>query len=452
MNRREFLHAAAGATAGAVFTSCGESAGPRPNILVLMPDQFRGTDLGVVGNPDVSTPNIDKLASEGALLENTVANCPVCCPARGTLLTGRFAHAHGVPVNDAPLPNSEVTIAEILKERGYRTGFAGKWHLQGGRRLPGYVPPGPRRQGFDFWAANICSHDYWNMHFFRDDPTPIAMPGYSAGMFTDEAIEFFSHGTETPFCVYIQWGPPHNPYVAPPGYMNLYDPDALQMRANWKEGVPRGSRDDIAGYYAAITFIDDEVGRVMTALEENGQADNTIVLLTSDHGDMLGSQETRLKRKPWEESIGVPGILRYPAAVEAGQTFSFPFSHVDMAPTLLGLSGHKPLRKMHGRDLSHLLTGKGGEEPASAYLQSYTPTEGGEFPSWRGVRTERYTYARHEDRPWLFYDNENDPYQLENLVGRREHSDLQAQLDATTMEWFEQSQDAWVELTDMRYR
>ena len=389
-NRREFLKTAAG-VAGATLAGCSGTERPRPNILVLMPDQFRGTDLGVVGNPDVSTPNMDKLASEGALLENTVANCPVCCPARGTLLTGRFAHAHGVAVNDAPLPNSEVTIAEILKEQGYRTGFAGKWHLEGGKRLPGYVPPGPRRQGFDFWAANICSHDYWNMHFFRDDPRPVPIPEYSAGTFTDEAIEFVSQDPETPFCCYLQWGPPHNPYVAPPGYMNLYDPDALQMRENWVEKTPMGSREDIAGYYAAITFIDDEVGRLMTTIEENGQADNTIVLLTSDHGDMLGSQGTRLKRKPWQESIGVPGVLRYPGVVEAGETFSFPFSHVDMVPTLLGLAGGKPLRKMHGRDLSPLLMGQGDgqadEAPESVYLQSYTPTEDGQFPSWRGVRT-----------------------------------------------------------------
>ena len=319
IERRDFL----AGLAGAALTGC-RSETTRPNILVLAPDQFRGMDLGVMGNPDVQTPNMDNLASEGVLLENTFANCPVCCPARGTLLTGRYAHAHGVAVNDAPLPNSEVTIAEILKEDGYRTGFVGKWHLEGGKRLPGFVAPGPRRQGFDYWAANICSHDYWRMQYFRDDPTPIDMPDYSAETFTDEAVEFLARESDQPFCLYLQWGPPHNPYVAPPEYMNLYDPDALTMRDNWKPDTRLGSRNDIAGYYSAITFIDNEVGRILNVLAESGHRENTIVLLTSDHGDMLGSHGRYLKRKPWEESIRVPGILRYPAAGRAGSNAELP--------------------------------------------------------------------------------------------------------------------------------
>jgi len=445
--RRDFL----AGLAGTALAGCGP-AKPRPNIVVLMPDQLRGMDLGVMGNPDVQTPNMDDLASQGVLIENTFANCPVCCPARGTLLTGRYAHAHGVAVNDAPLPNGEVTIAEILKGHGYRTGFVGKWHLEGGKRLPGFVPPGPRRQGFDFWAANICSHDYWNMEFFRDAPTPIAMPGYSAATFTDEAIEFLSRESAEPFCLYLEWGPPHNPYVAPPEYMNLYDPDALTMRGNWQPEVPLDSRIDIAGYYSAITFIDNEVGRILKVLEEQGLADNTIVLLTSDHGDMLGSHGYSLKRKPWEESIRIPGILRYPAMVKAGQTASFPLSHVDMVPTLLGLAGVPPQPNMQGSDCAGLLTGGTGSEPASAYLQSYTPTEGNEFPPWRGVRTARYSYARRQDRPWLLYDNESDPFQMRNLIGRAEHRDLEAEMNGLTNRWFEETQDDWVERKDLPYR
>ncbi len=447
IERRDFL----AGLAGAALTGC-RSETTRPNILVLAPDQFRGMDLGVMGNPDVQTPNMDNLASEGVLLENTFANCPVCCPARGTLLTGRYAHAHGVAVNDAPLPNSEVTIAEILKEDGYRTGFVGKWHLEGGKRLPGFVAPGPRRQGFDYWAANICSHDYWRMQYFRDDPMPIDMPDYSAETFTDEAIEFLARESDQPFCLYLQWGPPHNPYVAPPEYMNLYDPDALTMRDNWKPGTRLGSRNDIAGYYSAITFIDNEVGRILNVLAESGHRENTIVLLTSDHGDMLGSHGRYLKRKPWEESIRVPGILRYPAAVAPGQTLSFPFSHVDMAPTLLGLAGIAPKRNMHGRNVAGLLSGIGGDEPESVYLQSYTPTERNEFPPWRGVRTARHTYARHEDRPWLLYDNHEDPFQLANLAGNPSHREVESELDTLTTNWLEDTQDAWVELRDRPYR
>lgn len=462
ISRRDFL---AGAAAGALVGACGQHPElPRPNILVLMPDQWRGTDLGIAGHPDVHTPNMDRLASDGVLLTNTSANCPVCCPARGTLLTGRYAHEHGVDVNDAPLPDSEITIAEVAKEHGYRTGFVGKWHVEGGKRLPGFVRP-ERRQGFDFWAANICSHDYWNMHYFRDSPEPIVMDGYSARFFTDEAIEFIKADHETPFLAYVEWGPPHNPYVAPPEYMNMYDPDALTMRENWDGGVERvpnrfmGGRNDIAGYYAAITFIDDEVGRIVETLKETGQFENTLIFITSDHGDMLGSQGTYLKRKPWHESINVPGIVHYPAAVREGVESDMPFSHVDIVPTLLGLARLPIPQGVSGKDLSgHLLIEEqggvfeGAAHPESVYLQSYTPTEQSEFPPWRGVRTERYTYARHEDGPWLMYDNETDPFQKENLVAKPEHAELEAKLDAMSMDWFNETGDNWRERSDLPYR
>ena len=460
LDRRTFLAAAAGVAAGG---SCGGPKLPKPNILVLMPDQWRAMDLGAMGNAEVKTPNMDALAAGGALVRNVTANCPVCCPARGTLLTGRFGHEHGVDVNDASLPDEEVTIAETVRASGYRTGFVGKWHLEGGKRMPGYVRP-ERRQGFDFWAANICTHNYWNMQYFRDSPDPIQIEGYSATAFTDAAIEFIRQDPQTPFLACVQWGPPHNPYVAPPEYMNMYDPNLLTMRENWKgsieirPGVQNGGREDIAGYYAAITYIDDEVGRIVEALKETGQFENTVILITSDHGDMLGSQGTFLKRKPWAESLHVPGIVHYPEAVPSGQELSLPFSHVDVVPTLLGLAGIDSPEGVSGLDLSaHLLSPEhggrpDGEAPESVYAQSYTPTERSEFPAWRGVRTARYTYARHESEPWLLYDNETDPFQLENLVGKEEHAELQARLDGLTMEWFERTGDDWRERADLPYR
>ena len=147
-------------------------------------------DLGSMGNRQVRTPNLDRLAREGVQFRNTVANTPVCTPARGTLLTGKYPHSCGVPVNDIPLPAGEQTIAKILGARGYYTGFIGKWHLEGGKRLPGFVPPGPRREGFEYWAANICSHDYFHQQYFRDDPEPIKIEGYDAPGWTDLGIEF----------------------------------------------------------------------------------------------------------------------------------------------------------------------------------------------------------------------------------------------------------------------
>lgn len=444
ISRREFASALTAAMARP----------PRPpNVLVLMPDQWRGMDLGCMGNREVRTPNFDRLASEGVAFTNAIANCPVCTPARSMLLTGRFPHATGTPVNDVPLPDDEITIAELLKAQGYRTGFIGKWHLEGGKRQPGFVPPGPRRQGFDYWAATICDHDYFHSHYFRDDPKPIPIPRYDALEYTDRGIEFLGTNKSDPFCLYVAWGPPHNPYIAPPEFIKLYDAARLTMRPNWREGVRLGSRQDVAGYYAAITCIDAEAGRILRALDDNGQAENTIVLVTSDHGDMLGSHGTSLKRKPWEESIRVPGLLRYPAQVGPRARSDLLFSHVDAAPTLLGLCGVAVPRNMQGRDLSAPILGRAAaQQPESVYLQIYTKTEQEEFPPWRGVRTRRYTYARSAERPWLLYDNQKDPHQARNLAGRPEHKKLEARLDGMVQEWFRATGDDWTEKRDRPFR
>src|SRR3982750_1971139 len=145
----------------------------RPSVLIVMPDQLRGQSIGCMGDPDASTPHLDRLAGRGVLFRNTFANTPVCCPARAILLTGRYAHRNGMVANDLRLRESETTLAEVLAASGYRTGFVGKWHLDGGPRLPGFVPPGPRRQGFEYWAANECDHRPFDTHYFRDDSSPI---------------------------------------------------------------------------------------------------------------------------------------------------------------------------------------------------------------------------------------------------------------------------------------
>jgi len=271
----------------------------RPNILLIFPDQLRAQALGCMGNPDVRTPNLDRLAAEGILFRQTLANTPVCCPARANLLTGKYAHRNGMIANDLRLRESETTLAELLRQAGYRTGFIGKWHLDGGKRLPGFVPPGSRRQGFEFWAANECSHTHFDTQYFRDTDTPIPIQKFEAEAWTDIAIEFLRETRGQPFFLMIAMGPPHDPYAAPERYMKMYDPKRLKLRRNWVEGIKGAGREEIAAYYAATTAVDDQVGRLIQAVKDDNQAEDTIVLVTSDHGDMLGSQAARLKRKPW---------------------------------------------------------------------------------------------------------------------------------------------------------
>jgi len=155
--RRQFL--AAGAAAS--LTRPARAAQARPNIVFLMPDQLRHHTVGCFGNAEVQTPHIDRLAAEGLTLPNTFANTPVCCPARAVLLTGQYAHRNGMVANDLRLREDGVSFARELAGAGYRTAFVGKWHLDGGQRTPGFVPPGERRQGFEWWAGNQCSHQHF---------------------------------------------------------------------------------------------------------------------------------------------------------------------------------------------------------------------------------------------------------------------------------------------------
>ena len=209
LSRRDFL-ATAGATLG--LAACRYVPDPnmqavkRPNVLFLFPDQMRGQAMGCMGNPDVITPHLDQLASEGLLFRNTFANTPVCCPARANILTGKYAHANGMIANDLRLRESETSVAEIFGEAGYRTGFIGKWHLDGGKRQPGWIPPGPRRQGFEFWAANQVSHQHFDTHYYRDVEEPIPIKTFETEVWTDLGIEFLKEtaNDERPFFLTVQ--------------------------------------------------------------------------------------------------------------------------------------------------------------------------------------------------------------------------------------------------------
>lgn len=417
----------------------------RPNILFILPDQLRAQALGCMGDTNAKTPHIDRLRSQGLLLRNTIANTPVCCPARANILTGKYTHKNGMVANDLRLRESETTLSQILTNSGYRTGFIGKWHLDGGPRMPGYVPPGPRRHGFQFWAANECSHSHFNTQYFRDSPEPIPIRKFEPEAWADLGIEFL-RATRTdsrPFFLTIQMGPPHDPYKAPPEYSRRFDPAKLQLRPNWQADAGIG-RDQIAEYYAMLAAVDDQVGRLVQELDTLSLAENTVVLLSSDHGDMLGSHNARLKRKPWEESIRVPGIVRYPRRIKPASTSNSLFSHVDFAPTLLGLCRLQVPGAMQGSDLSAAFTGSSTSVPKSVFLQIFGPYHGdGTDAGWRGIRTERHVYARYESKPWVLYDLERDPYQMRNLTDDSGSAAIKKQLDEQLNDWMRRTGDSW---------
>ncbi len=433
----------------------------KPNLLFVFADQMRGMDMGCAGNSEVHTPNIDRLARQGLRFAHAYANTPVCGPSRATLLTGRQPTANGVIANDLPLRSELPSIGKILRDCGYRTGWIGKWHLDAAGRK--WTPPGPDRHGFDYWAVWSTAHRYFKQEkYCTDTPEPVVMEGYDPNIQADLAIDFIRSNPDDPFCLFVSWGPPHDPYdQVPDEYKGRYAPEQLTLRPNvrtdseylQKHAVHLDPRGTLAHYYAAITALDDQLGRLLSELEQAGIAGDTIVVFTSDHGDMLFSQGTLYKQKPFEESVQIPFLIRYPAELAAGEVREQLFSVCDMAPTLLSLMGCPPLEGAQGRDLSAVLKVASTEGPSAVLLSNpVSAFEGRRYPlpEWRGIRTERYTYTRLQDgTPWHLYDNEKDPYQLRNAADLPELSEIRGELDLLLTRMLEEARDPFLKEHDM---
>ena len=429
----------------------------KPNLLFVFADQMRGFDMGCAGNAEVHTPNLDRLAREGVVMERTFANVPVCTPSRAVMWSGLYPLRNRVLANDLPLPETLPTIGTHLKNAGYRTGYIGKWHLDGVPRDK-WTPPGARRHGFDFWRVFNCSHRYFEAPIYGDSPDASTLVGYEPAAQTDLAIGFLSQrNDDAPFSLFVSWGPPHDPYPdVPPQFRALYDADKLTLRENVAPlkhetndpATKLGPRETLANYYAAISALDHEVGRLLDFLDEHNLAASTLVVFTSDHGDALWSHGFLKKQQPWEEAIRIPFVARFSETIPAATRCETLFSTVDFTPTLLdalGISGGD----FDGRSLLPSLRGETQNDEPVLLLELIATDEGlkQNIAAWRGVRTSCFTYARHlNHKPWLLFDNETDPFQMNNLVG---DAALVARLDAVLDELLARGGDEeldWQEL------
>jgi len=394
----------------------------QPNIVFVIADQMQAYAMGASGNEQIITPNLDRLASQGVITSNAISGHPVCTPFRAQLLTGRYSHSTGVILNDIRLPDDAEIFPEILQEEGYTTGYIGKWHLSGDRNDP---VDAVSRRGWDYWAVRNVSHRHdETVYWLNDSHEPTRAEGWEPDVQTDLAIEFIEANKEKPFSLFMSFGPPHNPYpLVPEEYVDLYEGVDLVARPN----VAQEDEDRLRDYYAAVSSIDVNIGRLSAALEGAGVADNTIFVFTADHGDMLGSQGHVLKQRPWEESINIPFILRYPDKINAGQATDWIVTTVDMMPTVLGLSDIAVPDVVEGMDLSGVFAGTSDTQREAAFLFN-VHKDGGPGTDWRGIRTKKWIYARHYRADWVLYDLENDPYELNNLIDDDEYSNVKEDL------------------------
>ena len=420
----------------------------KPNVVFVFADQWRAQATGYAGNSQVATPRIDRLARESVNFTHAVSGWPVCSPWRGSLLTGQHPLSHGIFVNDVPLAESGTRLGEAFAQAGYDTAWIGKWHIDGhGRSV--YIPP-ERRHGFDYWKTLECTHDYNNSPYYSgDSEEKLYWEGYDAIAQTRDAQHYLrERDGSVPFLLVLSWGPPHNPYETAPGeYRQRYRAEDILLRPNVPPDCAAEARAWLAGYYAHCTALDDCVGALLDTLEETGLAQNTIFVFTSDHGDMLGSQGTERKQKPWEESIRVPFLLRC-TGVAARATDAL-INSPDLMPTLLGLCDIPVPASVEGLDFSSHIR-KGAPDPAdgAALLACYHPfgewsrqSGGREF---RGLRTRRHTYTRTLEGPWQLFDNQEDPWQQRNLVDDPASRAIRDQLDERLDAMLEQRGDEFL--------
>jgi arylsulfatase A-like enzyme len=409
----------------------------RPNVLIVYPDQWRGDALGCAGDPVVQTPHLDRLAWEGLRFTHAFVANPVCTPSRGSFMTGCYPHTTGITHNQAPLPDDEVCFAEALTAAGYHTGYIGKWHLDGEAR-PGFVPP-ERRHGWQYWAAFNRGHRYYDGVYFRDTPEVLPEPGFEPDFQTDLALAFLEDAArgDRPFCLLLAWGPPHTPLEPPARQRDTYQPADLPLPASVPDVLADRARDERARYFGLCTALDDNVGRLLAALDRLGLAEDTIVLFTSDHGDCLGEHGRFRKTLPYDEAARVPCIVRWPGRVPAGTATGALWHSVDVAPTLLSLCSAAIPPRVQGLDLSAVVRQGGAGPRESAYIAGHiaNPPDAAGLPEhalpddWRALRTADALIATDlAGQVAVLFDLRRDPLALENLAGQPAGRVLEADL------------------------
>jgi len=445
----------------------------RPNLLWIMADQLRAQALGCNGDPNARTPNLDRIAAEGVNCTLAVSQAPVCMPFRAGLVTGQYAHVHGLRVHGDILAPETPTIAHAFQDAGYHTSYVGKLHLAStnsnwttGNEF--WVHPRMRAGFQDFFGFDLANH-YYNTHYCTGYTCRgHKIEGHQSDGLADLTIDYleqqaFPRGT--PWFHVVSFEAPHPgggdgtnrymPFPSPPEFEALFDPDALELRPNVEDTSEMRRRT--AGYYALTAHLDHNIGRILDCLERAGQLDDTLIVVFSDHGEMLGSHGRNNKEVTYDEALRIPLLFRLPGSVPAGDRFGGIVSGIDIYPTSAALCGVEVPDSVQGLDQSATICGGDGPGRSEALVQWMGETRygWGDYP-YRAIRTARHTYCvsaaevneKHGGHFRLLYDNEADPFQLDNLFGRPDARDLQRDLHAQLCRAIDGSDEAIPEFVD----
>ncbi len=451
------------------------------NLVFVLADQWRGTALGFLGKEKVLTPNLDALARESVVFTEAVSNYPVCSPYRGMLMTGQWPFKNGVYSNcnsrtapfDCELGEGARCWSDVLKGKGYDLGYIGKWHLEAPRRpfvksynnRPKFAwnewTPKNRRHGFDYWYAynTFDRHmhpEYWDSNMSRDQRIKIDKWGPEHE--TDLAIRWLRNSdgklrdSKKPFALVVSMNPPHMPYKQVPKryverYRGISNEELIGKRPDLAPPdtkMGKYTRRNWRYQYAMMTGVDDQVGRILHCLDEQGLTKNTLVVFTSDHGDCIGLQKHVGKNVHFEIAMRVPLIMRLPGLLKPRMD-PLMLSTPDLYPTMLGLLGHAASnpREVEGRDFTTQLTRGVGDTPDSQ-LYLWLPPDGPRGGR-RGIRTRRYTLMleRKEDgsERAVLRDRKLDPFQMRDFAKTRPR--LVAELRKKLLPMLQAIGDTW---------
>lgn len=453
----------------------------KPNILIIMTDQQACWSVSAYGKHEVETPNIDRLAKEGVKFEQCYTPSAVCTPSRGCFFTGRYPHSNGAYRNDLPLHSDEITFGHILKEVGYKTGYVGKWHLNGGDS-PGWLTK-ETSMGFE-----DCQYMFNSGHFKMmieeenkvegirvKNKSGIIHPisdmshvgneeSYTTDWITNKAIDKICSIDNQPFCYVISYPDPHQPYIVREPYSSMFDPEQMSIPDSFNEDyLPDWAENDTWGrhryfsndledrtnrlkyikamYCGAVKCIDDNVGKILEALDTSGQLDNTLIVFTTDHGDYMGEHGLLEKNNLYDSVYRLPFIVRWKGKLESGRSIQDYFNFVDFQPTLLSMLGITGSGKEQGNDLSDLIFNGHGDGINEAYIHPSDVPRGGiitpEFElAYVGkgfVNNPQHIFKEH-----ILFDRKKDPLQLHNLFGEPEYEDIIKELTYKIREHFKE--------------
>jgi len=428
LNRREALKILTAAAAAGMMDLSIPGPGwtaparltERPNILFILGDNHNAGTMGCAGHPFIKTPGMDRLAREGVLFDYTFNTTSLCSPSRASILTGAYAHRHGVKNNHTPWTGRMITFLEILSRNGYDTAFIGKWHMPGKG-----LPPMPFLDLYVSYTYREGQGSYFNCPMIVNGREVPSRKPYITEEVTDYAVEFMRanlrkpRAQRKPFCIYLSHRPGHPPYQAPQGIAGMYDradvrkvlPGSVDLwwygktKGNVFQGVMMGSYyNKYRKYCETLTAMDWDIVRLLDQMDEMGLRDNTLVIYLGDNGMQWGTHDCHGIREPYEDSARLPLIVRAPWLIpDPGSRRRQMALNIDMAPTLLDMAGVAIPGHMDGASLIPVLKNPKirGREAFLLEFWRYFPEN---TPSYTGVRTNRYKYIEFERgrNPWLF--------------------------------------------------